>query len=168
MSNIELSQVEQLEKNGYYLSVPRGISMRPMVLNKEGILEVHKLTGPAKRYDLVMYVRGGKQGVIHRVVKDLGDQYLIIGDNCWRWEYVDKPDVKGIVTRFYRKGKWYDVDNKWYKLYVHIWVDLLFIKRPLFYVRDAVRYKLGWRKDVGTPAGHPGTVQNRQDKNEEF
>ena len=151
MSNIELSQVEQLEKNGYYLSVPRGISMRPMVLNKEGILEVHKLTGPAKRYDLVMYVRGGKQGVIHRVVKDLGDQYLIIGDNCWLMEAVPKEDVKGIVTRFFRKGKWYDVDNKWYKLYVHLWVDFLFIKRPLFFVRDKIKALLGLSYKKETP-----------------
>ena len=143
-------QAEQLEKNGYYLSVPRGISMRPMVLNKEGILEVHKLTEPAKRYDLVMYIRSGSVGVIHRVVKVREDDYVIIGDNCWRYEYVPKEDVKGIVTRFYRKGKWYDVDNRWYKLYVHIWVDLLFIKRPLFHIRDSVRYRLGWRKDVGT------------------
>ena len=132
----ENDQVEQLEKNGYYLSVPRGISMWPMILNKEGIVEIHKLDGEAKRYDLVMYVRAGRQGVIHRVVRVFDDHYLIIGDNCWRYEQVPKGDVKGIATRFYRRGKWYDVDNKLYQIYVHIWVDLLFIKRPIFYARD--------------------------------
>lgn len=132
------AQLEMLEKNGFYLSVPKGISMKPMIPNKEGIVEIHKLTKPAKRYDLVMYVRGEEQGVIHRVVHAYPDHYIIIGDNCWRLEYVKKEQVKGIVTRFYRKGKWYDVDNKLYKLYVHIWIDLLFIKRPLFFVRDRV------------------------------
>ena len=146
----ENDQAEQLEKNGYYLSVPRGISMRPMVPNKEGILEVHKLTEPPKRYDLVMYLRGGCQGVIHRIVRDCGDYYRIIGDNCWLMEAVPKEDVKGIVTRFYRKGKWYDVDNKWYKLYVHVWVDFLFIKRPLFFVRDKIKALFGksYKKEV--------------------
>ena len=136
MNETSIEQVEQLEKNGYYLSVPRGVSMWPMILNKESIVEIHRLDGPAKRYDLVMYVRGEKQGVIHRVIRVYDDRYYILGDNCWSREFVNKQNVKGIVTRFYRKGKWYDVDDKWYKLYVHIWVDFLFIKRPLFYVRD--------------------------------
>lgn len=139
MSSIDIDQVEQLEKYGYYLSVPRGISMWPMILNKEGIVEIHKLEGEAKRYDLVMYIRGEKQGVIHRVVRVFDDHYLIIGDNCWQYEHVPKEAVKGIAARFFRKGKWYDVDNKWYRLYVHIWVDLLFIKRPLFYARDRIK-----------------------------
>ena len=131
-------QLELLEKYGSYLSVPRGISMKPMILNKQGIVEIHKLTKPAKRYDLVMYVRANRQGVIHRVVHTYPDHYIIIGDNCWQLEYVKNEQVKGIATRFYRKGKWYDVDNKWYLLYVHIWVDFLFIKRPLFWFRDRV------------------------------
>ena len=162
MNNTATGQAEQLEKNGYYLSVPRGVSMRPMVLNKEGVLEVHKLTGPAKRYDLVMYIRSGKQGVIHRVVKVREDDYVIIGDNCWRYEYVPKEDVKGIVTRFFRKGKWYDVDNKWYRLYVHIWVDLLFIKRPLFWARDAFRYFFRSRFGIGTDPKAAARVKDEE------
>ena len=150
MTEYGTEQAEQLEKNGYYLSVPRGVSMRPMVPNKEGILEVHKLNGPAKRYDLVMYIRSGAVGVIHRVVRVRKDDYVIIGDNCWRYEYVPKEDVKGIVTRFYRKGKWYSVDNKWYKLYVHVWVDFLFIKRPLFYARDRFGSFFRNRFGIGT------------------
>ena len=132
------AQLDVLEKYGYYLSVPSGISMYPMIINKQGIVEIHKLTKPAKRYDLVMYVRPNDQGVIHRVVYVLDKHYVIIGDNCWQFEYVKKDQVKGIVTKFYRKGKWYDTDNKLYRLYVHIWVDLLFLKRPLFWFRDRV------------------------------
>ncbi|MBQ8967154.1 S24/S26 family peptidase [Ruminococcus sp.] len=142
------AQFEELEKNGVYLSVPRGISMWPMIINKEGIVEIHKLTEPAKRYDLVVYVRGEEQGVIHRVVYVFKNHYAIIGDNCWRFEFVKKSQVKGIVTKFYRKGKWYDVDNKWYKLYVHIWVDLLFIKRPLFFLREKFFKLIGKKRNV--------------------
>ena len=140
MSNIDLEQLDQLEKFGYYHSVPHGISMKPMIPNKEGIVEIHKLEGPAKRYDLVMYVRNEKQGVVHRVVKVREDDYIIIGDNCWQFEYVKKDTVHGIVKKFYRHGKWYDVDNKWYRLYVHIWTDFLFIRRPIFYVRDHLKH----------------------------
>ena len=132
-------QLEQLNSHGYYLSVPKGISMKPMIQNKEGILEIHKLTAPAQRYDLVMYVLNNSQGIVHRVIKVYEDHYVIIGDNCWRLEFVKKENVKGIVKRFYRKGKWYDVDNRWYKAYVHLWVDFLFIRRLLFWCRDKIK-----------------------------
>lgn len=133
------AQLEELEKNGKYFISPKGISMKPMLGNKESIVEIHRLENTAKRYDLVMYIRGKNQGVIHRVIKVYDDHYLIIGDNCWQKEIVKKEQVKGLVVRFYRKGKWYDVNNKWYRLYVHVWVDFLFIKRPLFFIRDKIK-----------------------------
>ncbi len=133
------AQLEELEKCGKYFSVPKGISMKPMIYNKQGVVEIHKLEKSAKRYDLVMYVRPDGQGVIHRVIHAYDDHYIIVGDNCWQKEYVKREQVRGIAVRFYRKGKWYDVNNKWYRLYVHIWVDFLFIKRPVFYVRDKIK-----------------------------
>ena len=139
------AQLDELNRSGMYLSVPKGISMKPMIKNKEGICEIHKLKNPPKKYDLVVYLRPDYQGVIHRVIDKNKDYYIIMGDNCWQKEYVKREQIIGIVTRFYRNGKWYDVDNKLYLLYVHIWVDFLFIKRPLFYVRDKLKrlfYKL--------------------------
>lgn len=130
------AQLEELEKNGSYFSVPKGISMWPMILNKKGIIEIHKLEHKAKRYDLVLYIRGESQGVIHRVLHVREKDYIIAGDNCWRKEYIPHDKVVGIAVRFYRKGKWYDVDNPFYKIYVHLWTDLFFIRRPLFYLRD--------------------------------
>ena len=62
------AQLEELNKCGKYFSVPRGISMWPMILNKEGIVEIHRLDRPARRYDVVLYIRGEEQGVIHRVL----------------------------------------------------------------------------------------------------
>ena len=62
------AQLEELEKHGYYFSVPQGVSMWPLVLNKQGILEIHKLEGPARRYDFVLYTRGEEQGILHRVL----------------------------------------------------------------------------------------------------
>ena len=133
------AQLEELEKRGRYFSVPKGISMRPMIENKQGIVEIEKLEGKAKRYDLVLYIAGKEQGVIHRVLRVREKDYIIAGDNCWRREYVPHERVKGIAVRFYRKGKWIDVGNKWYQLYVHVWTDLFFIRRPIFYLRDRMK-----------------------------
>jgi hypothetical protein len=143
-------QVEELIKHGNYISVPRGISMRPMIYGQRDAVLIESLKQAPRRYDLVMYTRANEQGVIHRVIRKRENDYIICGDNCYQLEYVRPEQIKGIVTRFNRKGKWYSVDNVWYKLYVHIWVDLLFVKRPLFYVRDTVKRKLhaknGWKQ----------------------
>lgn len=132
-------QIEQLEKYGSYLSVPSGISMRPMIRGGRDAVLIKKLTHKPKRYDLVMYVRPNLQGVIHRVVRYENGKYVIIGDNCWRYEYVKPEQIKGIVTEFCHKGKWHKVDEKLYQLYVHLWVDFVFVKRPVFYLRDKLK-----------------------------
>lgn len=133
------AQLEELEKHGRYFSVPKGVSMWPMIKNKQGIVEIQKPDRPIRRYDVVMYIRPDLQGVIHRVMRVRDDCYIIAGDNCWQKEYVRPDQVKGIAVRFYRGGRWYDVDNKLYLVYVHLWTDLFFIRRPLFYLRDRVK-----------------------------
>ncbi|MBQ3708518.1 MAG: S24/S26 family peptidase [Clostridia bacterium] len=133
------AQLAELEKHGKYFSVPKGVSMRPMIDNKQGIVEIHKLDRPAKRYDLVLYIRGEEQGVIHRVLRVRENDYVIAGDNCWRKEYVPHHRVVGIAVRFYRKGKWIEITNRGYRLYVWVWTNLFFIRRPLFYLRDKLK-----------------------------
>jgi hypothetical protein len=135
-------QVEQLEKHGNYISVPSGISMRPMIYGHRDAVLIEALQEPPKRYDLVMYLRPNGQGVIHRVIHRRKDHYVICGDNCYQLECVKSEQIKGIVTQFHRKGKWYSVTHKGYRVYVHLWVDFLFVKRPLFYLRDRIKGKL--------------------------
>lgn len=136
------AQLAELEKHGYYLSVPKGISMWPMIRNKQDVVEIHRLDRPAKRYDLVLYIRGQEQGVIHRVLHVWEEYYIIAGDNCWQKEFVRRDQVKGIALRFCRKGRWHSVEEAGYRFYVHLWTDLFFIRRPLFYVRDRIKGKL--------------------------
>ena len=140
------AQYEELEKNGLYFSVPHGVSMWPLVLNKQGILEIHRLERPARRYDFVLYSYGGEQGILHRVLHVREKDYVIAGDNCWRREYVPKENVVGIVTRFYRKGKWYEVTDRRYLVYVHLWTDFFFLRAPLLRLRDFRRRCVGFAK----------------------
>lgn len=133
-------QLAELEKHGFYLSVPKGVSMWPMIRGKRDVVEIHALQGPVKRYDIVLYIRGEEQGVIHRVLRVRDTDYIIAGDNCRQKEYVRHEQVKGIVTRFCRKGKWYDVDHKGYRIYARLWTDLFFIRRPFLYLRDGIKH----------------------------
>ena len=137
------AQVEELRKNGKYFSVPRGISMKPLIKNKQGIVEIHELKTEAKRYDVVLYERKDDVGVIHRVLHVKYDHYIIAGDNCWTLEYIPKEAVVGIAVRYYRNGKWHEMDTVPYRIYSHVWADLFFIRRPVFFVRDKCKKALG-------------------------
>ncbi len=132
-------QLELLERDGLYLSNPEGISMRPMIKSGRDVFRIEKLSHAPKRYDIVMYIRGEDQGVVHRVIRKDPDEYIICGDNCWSLEHVKEDQIKGIVTEFCRKGKWHKTDELGYMIYVHIWTDLLFIRRPVFYIRDKIK-----------------------------
>ena len=135
-------QFELLERDGRYISVPSGISMLPMIRGRKDAVVIEKIVNKPKRYDLVLYKRGKDLGVIHRVIKFKNDKYIICGDNCWQLEYVEPEQIKGIVTEYCRNGKWHKTNNLLYQIYVHLWVDLLFIKRPIFYIREKIKYKI--------------------------
>ena len=131
------AQLEQLEKYGMYLSVPRGSSMRPMLRSRENVVEIRKLEHPAKRCDLVLYVRGEEQqGVLHRVLAVREKDYVIAGDNCWWREIIPQERVVGIAVRFYRGGRWHEVTDPGYRLYARVWTDLFYVRRPLLWLRD--------------------------------
>ena len=134
------AQLEELEKHGSYFSVPKGASMWPMLRSKQDIVEIRRLEKPAKRYDLVLYTRGAvQQGVLHRVLHVRDTDCIIAGDNCWRKEYIPHEQIAGIAVRFKRNGKWIETDNPWYQVYVHLWTDFFFIRRPLLYFRDKMK-----------------------------
>lgn len=123
-----------------YLSVPQGSSMWPMLRSRQNIVEIRRLEGRAKRYDLVLYVRGeNQQGVLHRVLRVRDDDYIIAGDNCWRKEYVPREQVVGIAVRFYRGNKWHETTEKAYLRYVHFWTNTFYIRRPFFWARDKAK-----------------------------
>ena len=135
---------EELETTGRFFCVPKGFSMWPMIYSKRDIVEVRRLEGEAKRYDLVLYKKEGtEQGVLHRVLHVREKDYVIAGDNTWWKEYIAKERVVGIATRFYRKGKWYEVTNRGYRLYAHLMADLFFLRSPLQRCRDKARAELG-------------------------
>ncbi|MBR3351010.1 MAG: S24/S26 family peptidase [Erysipelotrichaceae bacterium] len=132
-------QIESLNRDGRYISAPKGVSMRPMIISGRDAVLVEKIKDDPKRYDLLMYEGKNDMGIIHRVIHAYDVYCIICGDNCWRYEHVDKSRIKGIVTKFYRKGKWHDVDEIPYKLYVHLWVDFIFFRRIIFYIRDKIK-----------------------------
>ena len=110
---------EQLQQEGYVLTLSVGISMRPMLTQRTEQLLIEKLTSEPKTNDVVLFRRRSGQYVLHRVIRKTDMHYLIRGDNCYGTEKVQAERIIGILKGFYRGDKYIDCDtNKGYKAYV--------------------------------------------------
>ena len=126
---------EAIEKQGEVISSSSGYSMYPMLRNRKDMVVIVK---PQKRptlHDVVLYRTKGGKLLLHRIIKDMGEEYIIRADNRFNKEYGVTPEaVIGVLKGFYRKGKYFDCnESKVYKLYV-------------FYNRTSLPFRFLWRK----------------------
>ena len=139
---------EILQEKGFLVYTNVGTSMLPLLRQRRDIIEIHKkdLAVRCKKYDVVLYKRGGRY-ILHRILSVQPNGYIICGDHNIRREFDITDDmILGVMTRVIRNGKSITLNNKWYKLYVHLWCDfyhiraaILFCKRILFMIRHMVK-----------------------------
>lgn len=127
---------ELLQKDGHFIYTNVGYSMMPLLRQKKDIIEICKKNDErCKKYDVVLYKRGNKY-ILHRIIKVLPDGYYIVGDHCTKLEKdIKDENILGIMTRVIRNGKSITADNKWYKLYVHLWCDFYPIRFLLIRIK---------------------------------
>lgn len=142
MTNVTVSTFEeQLEQTGTITYINRGVSMMPLLRENRDVMVIEKVDGAAcRKYDAVLFVRPHVKGrghyVMHRILRVNADgSYWIIGDNCVSGENVKAECVIGRLTAVIRDGKRVDVDDRWYKVYVHLWCDVLPVRILLIRVR---------------------------------
>lgn len=128
---------EQLQNGGKVRFTPKGVSMLPMLQNNKDTVLLEKPHGALKKYDLPLYQRDSKKYILHRVVKVCDDgTYVMCGDNQILYEYgITDAHIVGIVTEFDRKGKKYSVNDRAYRIYCHLWVALMPVRRIYRLVR---------------------------------
>lgn len=129
---MEKKNIEQIIKEeGKFVCTTSGISMKPLFEDRRDTVIIIPTNGRLKKYDVPLYKRG-QEYVLHRVVKVLEDSYVICGDNCELLEYnIKDEDILGRLVAFYRKDKYYTVDNKIYKLYAFLHVNTYGIRMLL-------------------------------------
>lgn len=137
MSDFELNlnRIEEvIAEKGEIMTCSSGLSMYPMLRNRKDMVVIVKPESRPKRHDVVLY-RTGKKVLLHRIIKDLGSEYIIRGDNRFNKEYgITESDIFGILKGFYRNGKYIDCKtNKLYKAYI-------------IYNRLSLPFRFIWRK----------------------
>ena len=117
-----------------------GTSMLPLLRQRRDIIEIRKKEpGRCKKYDVVLYKRGEKY-ILHRILRVLPEAYLIAGDNNTFLERDVTDDmILGVMTRVIRNGKNIYMDNRLYRLYVHLWCDCYPVRMAILRIKSKVR-----------------------------
>ena len=107
----------------------RGISMRPMLRQGKDSVELSPLPQCLQKYDLPVYRYPSGKYVMHRVIEVRDDCYVCMGDNTYRYEYVDPHWMVGVVSAFKRGDREISVNHPLYRLYCRIWVAIFPIRK---------------------------------------
>ncbi len=113
---------EALRQKGVYVSTTAGVSMYPMLRHRRDTIIIKPVTKKLKRYDVPLYRRGDDY-VLHRIIGEDENGYIICGDNCIQKEYgIKDSQIIGVLSGFYRANKPIDMDGFGYRIYSRIWV----------------------------------------------
>ena len=107
-----------LESGGKYVGMTSGVSMLPMIESGKDVVVIEKKVERLKPRDVALYMRRGKDYVLHRVLEVTEDGYIIRGDNCYSDEIVKEDEVIGVLTQYFKGEKPISMDDKKYLRYV--------------------------------------------------
>ena len=110
------SMQQTLSSGGEVSFTVAGNSMRPFLVHQRDTVTLKKPEA-LKKYDVVLFSRPDGNLVLHRIISEKNDTFLIRGDNCYYDEYVKSDNIIAVARNFIKKGKRIDVSNFGYKVY---------------------------------------------------
>ena len=134
-----------LESTGTLTFVPNGNSMWPFIKNRSQTVIIQKPSAPLKVYDVVFYLRPDGNYVLHRIIADQGDVYLVRGDSLLVTEQVPKSWIIGVMTGFYKGKTFVSANDSKYLAEVEKWhkhSPLTKLKIKSFHFWQRVKNKL--------------------------
>lgn len=137
-NNLLLREIEEMLVNERTVMMKtKGDSMLPFIVGgRDSVLirrpsEVKSLhTG-----QIVLAHLPNSQYVLHRIVRIRETEIILMGDGNFReTESCRLSDIKGIVTKIIRNGRYVDCNTKAERYKAEIWSALLPIRRYLLYI----------------------------------
>lgn len=129
---------ESLKENGIYVTVTKGNSMNPMLVEGRDRVVVIPPEFPLKKYDVPVYRKLGHY-TMHRIVKVTKKGYIICGDNRADLERdVAQSDIVGMLEGFYQGEKYISRSDKEFLQYAKKAVRTLPKRRIKYFVKRAV------------------------------
>lgn len=134
---------EEINKTGKLIYTNVGDSMMPLIRQGKDLLIIEKVNGRLKKYDVPLYKRDSGQYILHRILKVRKNDYVICGDNRWGREYgIQDRHIIGVLTGIIRDGKEISVNDKKYKIYVHLWCDFFWIRAFILRTKHFIKRRL--------------------------
>ena len=119
-----------IAEQGKLVYTSEGDSMFPIIRARD-LLIIEAVRAPLKVGDVPLYKRDSGQYVLHRIVAIKKGKYALKGDNR---TFVEKgitdKHIIGVLTGIVRDGKTVSVTDSKYKLYVHLWCGLYYLRAP--------------------------------------
>ena len=82
--NSEKTGIKDLiERDGRFVGVTSGFSMRPMIKSGRDVVVIEKKKDRLNPLDVALYIRGDSL-ILHRVLSVTNDGYIMRGDNCYK------------------------------------------------------------------------------------
>ncbi len=124
------SDLVHLLRSGHtVVSDTHGHSMEPLLKEGRTKVAIKPLDRKPEIGDIVLWWRWDGVYMLHRMVDEDEERYILRGDNTIKTNRALKRRVIGIVTDIYRNGRWFPVTDKRYLLYVRIWMKLFPLRR---------------------------------------
>ena len=124
-----------LKTKGEAHSLTKGASWRPLFREHRDIVVIKRLERDIKVNDVLLYRKRGHSAlVLHRLIRIKKDGSLVFrGDNNYFTEYdIARSDIVGILSEFYREGKYGSCQDKRYLRYS-------------FYIRHSYALRYFWK-----------------------
>lgn len=131
---------KEIERTGKLIYTNLGDSMMPIIRQNRDLLIIEKVNGRLKKYDVPLYKRDSGQYVLHRILKVRKNDYVMCGDNRWQKEYgIADRHIIGVLTGIVRGGKTISMNDKKYRLYVHLWCDFFHVRALILRVKNHLK-----------------------------
>lgn len=98
---------QMLSENGMCVTGISGVSMLPMLRQREDRVLLVRPTFPLQP-DMVALYKRGQDYVLHRVIGYKDGIYCIRGDNCAVDEFVTEEQILGVLSGFWRGETYHD------------------------------------------------------------
>ena len=129
---------ESLKENGIYVTVTKGNSMNPMLVEGRDRVVIIPPEFPLKKYDVPVYRKLGHY-TMHRIVKVTKKGYIICGDNRADLERdVAQSDIVGMLEGFYQGDQYISRSDKEFLQYGINAVKALSKRRIKYFVKRAI------------------------------
>lgn len=126
-----------LKEVGLICIETKGTSMNPLLYSGKNKVLIVKANGKLKKHDIVLYKRDNGIYVLHRIMKVLGDSYVLCGDNHCFLEYgITDKHILGVAEGYYNGEKYIEFSKSFrYKIYKFFWCNSLTFRAFLIKLR---------------------------------